>query len=111
MGEKRVYALIDTGSEETLISKKLYRKMNLKRVPLQVLLVTADGRRNLVLTFDTKFRIEPIDNKKNPGIKAISNFNFARCVVKNSTYKNTEIHVFEPVSVCRYLFGKNYIKR
>ena len=25
---------------------------------------------------------------------AISNFNFARCIVKNSTYKNAEMHVF-----------------
>ena len=37
--------------------------MNLQGVPLQVLLVTADGRRSLVSTFDTKFRIGPIDNK------------------------------------------------
>ena len=37
--------------------------MNLKRVLLQVLLVTANSRRNLVSTFDTKFRIGPIINK------------------------------------------------
>ena len=63
-GEKRVYAFIDTGSEETLISKKLYKEMNLYWVLLQVLLVTADGKRNLVSTFDTKFKIGPIDKKE-----------------------------------------------
>ena len=40
--------------------------MNLQGVPLQVLLVTADGKRNLISTIDTKFKIGPIDNK---GIK------------------------------------------
>ena len=55
-GKRRVYALIDMGSEESLISRKLYREMNLHRVPLQVLLVTvtADGKRNLIIsTIDT----------------------------------------------------------
>ena len=38
--------------------------MNLYGVPLQVLLVTADGTRNLVSTYDTKFKIGPIDKKE-----------------------------------------------
>ena len=38
--------------------------MNLYGVPLQVLLVTADGKRNLISTFDTKFKIGPIDKKE-----------------------------------------------
>ena len=37
--------------------------MNLQEVPLQVLLVTADGKRNLISTIDTKFKVGPIDNK------------------------------------------------
>ena len=62
-GEKRVYVLIDTGLDENLLSRKLYGEMNLQDVPLQVLLVSANGRRSLVSTIDTKFRIGPIDNK------------------------------------------------
>ena len=38
--------------------------MNLYGVPLQVLLVTADGKRNLVSMYDTKFKIGPIDKKE-----------------------------------------------
>ena len=38
--------------------------MNLQVVPLQVLLVTADGKRNLISTIDTKFKIGPIDKKE-----------------------------------------------
>ena len=63
-GEIRVYALIDTESEESLISRKLYRELNLQGVPLQVLFVTADGKRNLISTVDTKFKIGPIDRKE-----------------------------------------------
>ena len=63
-GERRIYALIDTGSEESLISRKLYREMDLQGLPLQVLLVTADGKRNLISTIDTKFKIGPIDKKE-----------------------------------------------
>ena len=37
--------------------------MNLQRVPLQVLLVTADGKHNLISNIDTKFKIGHIDNK------------------------------------------------
>ena len=61
-GQRRVYALIDTGSEENLISRKLYNELNLKAVALQVLLVTADGKRNLISSIDTNFEIRPIDN-------------------------------------------------
>ena len=35
--------------------------MNLQRVPPQVLLVTADRKRNLVSTYNTKFKIGLID--------------------------------------------------
>ena len=60
--QKRVYTFIDTESEETLISKKLYNKLNLKGIPLSVLLVTADGKRNLISSIDTNFKIGLIDN-------------------------------------------------
>ena len=61
-GQKRVYALIDTGSEETLISKRLYTELDLKGVPLQVSSVTADGKLNLISSIDTNFKIGSIDN-------------------------------------------------
>ena len=38
--------------------------MCLQGVPLQVLLVTADGKRNLISTIDTKFKIGPTDKKE-----------------------------------------------
>ena len=38
--------------------------MNLQGVPLQVLLVTADGKRNLISTIDTNFKVGPIDNNE-----------------------------------------------
>ena len=57
-----VYALINSGSEETLITKKLFRDLKLCGIPLQVLLVTADGARSLVLTSNTSFKIGPFDN-------------------------------------------------
>ena len=63
-GQKRVYDLIDTGSEETLMSKRLYNELNLNGIPLQVLLVTADGKRNLISAIDTNFKIGPIDNNE-----------------------------------------------
>ena len=37
--------------------------MSSQGVPLQVLLVTTDGKRNLISTNDTKFKIGPIDKK------------------------------------------------
>ena len=52
------------GSEETLISKRLYRKLNMKGIPLEVLLVTADGKRNLISSINTNFKVGPIDNKE-----------------------------------------------
>ena len=54
-GDKIVYALINTGSEECLISKKLYRELNLYGVPLQVLLITTDGSRSLISAHENKF--------------------------------------------------------
>ena len=47
-GSKLVYALLDSGSEETLISKSLYDELKLCGIPLDVLLITANGSRNLV---------------------------------------------------------------
>ena len=59
-----VYTLINIRSEETLISRKLYREMNLYGVSLQVLLFTANGKRNLFSTFDTKLKIGSVDKKE-----------------------------------------------
>ena len=60
-GYKRVYALLDTGSEECLVSRELYSELGLKGVPLEVLLITADGKRSVVSSIDTSFSIGPID--------------------------------------------------
>ena len=48
--------------------------MSLQGVPLQVLLVTADGKRNLISTINTNFKGGPIDRK---GIK----FNISSALV------------------------------
>ena len=61
-GQKRVYALLDTGSEECLVSRQLYSELGFKGVPLEVLLITADGKRSLVSSVDTNFSIGPVDN-------------------------------------------------
>ena len=61
-GSNLVYALLDRGSEETLFSKRLHNELNLKGKPLEVLLITANGTQNLVLTFDTNFKIVPARN-------------------------------------------------
>ena len=61
-GSKLVYALIDSGSEETLISKSLYDELKLCGIPLDVLLITANGSRNLISTFDTSFKVGPADS-------------------------------------------------
>ena len=61
-GRKRVYALLDTGSEETLISKQLYSELGFKGVPVEVLLITADGKRSMISSLDTSLSIGPVDN-------------------------------------------------
>ena len=61
-GYKRVYALLDSGSEECLVSRELYSEMGLKGVPLEVLLITADGKRSVVSSIDTNFSIGPVDH-------------------------------------------------
>ena len=69
-----MYALLDSGSEESLISKRLYNELNLKGVPLEVLLITANGSRNLVSTFDTNFKIGPAHN-------SVEKFNISQALV------------------------------
>ena len=61
-GSKLVYALLDSRSEESLVSKSLYDELKMTGVPLEVLLITANGARNLFSTFDTNFQIGPADN-------------------------------------------------
>ena len=46
-GSKLVYDLIDSGSEETLVSKSLYQELKLCGIPLEVLLITVNGSCNL----------------------------------------------------------------
>ena len=47
-----------------MISKRLYHKLNLKGIPLQELVVTADGKRNLIFSINTNFKIGPIGNNE-----------------------------------------------
>ena len=61
-GSRLVYALLDTRSKESLIYKKLYHDFGLSGVPLQVLLITVNGSRSLVSTYNPSFKIGPLDN-------------------------------------------------
>ena len=61
-GSKLVYALLDSGSEETFDSKNFYDEVKMIGAPLEVLLITANGSRNLVSAFDTTFKIGPVHN-------------------------------------------------
>ena len=54
--------MLDTGSEETLISKQLYSELGFKGVPVEVLLITADGKRSMISSLDTSLSIGPVDN-------------------------------------------------
>ena len=45
-GSKLVYALVDSGSEESLISRSLLEELKLLGIPLEVLLITTNGSRN-----------------------------------------------------------------
>ena len=47
-GNKVVYAFLELGSQESLVSKKLYNELNMNGPDLQVCLVTADGAKKLV---------------------------------------------------------------
>ena len=42
-GSKLVYALVDCGSEESLISINLFEELKLLGIPLEVFLITANG--------------------------------------------------------------------
>ena len=58
-GSKLVYVLLDSGSEDTLISRTLFNELKLGGIPLDVLLITANGSRNLISTFNTSFKSWP----------------------------------------------------
>ena len=45
-----------------LVSRELYSEMGLKGVPLEVLLITVDGKRSVVSSIDTNFSIRPVDH-------------------------------------------------
>ena len=45
-----------------MISKNLHDELKLKGVPLEVLLITANGSRNLVSIFDINFKVGPVHN-------------------------------------------------
>ena len=62
-GNKLVYSLVDSGSEESLISRSLFEKLKLCGIPLELLLITANGYRNLISTFDTSFKVGPVDSR------------------------------------------------
>ena len=60
---KLVYTLVDSGSEECLNSRGLFEELRLTGVPLEVLLIMANGSRNWVSTFGTDFKIGPVDSE------------------------------------------------
>ena len=61
-GNKIVYALLDTGSQETLVSKKMYNDLNMSGPDLQVCLITADGVKKLVSSKNFDFQIGRINS-------------------------------------------------
>ena len=54
--------LIESGFKEILILKKLLKDLKLCAIPLQVLLVTADGAHSLFSTNNTSFNIGLYDH-------------------------------------------------
>ena len=57
--EKEVYAMFDNGSEESLISKDLVDFLGLKGDPINVKMLTADGRSSNICTAQVDFKIGP----------------------------------------------------
>ena len=47
-GSKLVYALVDSGSEESLISRCLFEEFKFIGIPLKVLLITAMGAKKCI---------------------------------------------------------------
>ena len=72
-GNKIVYALIDTGCQESLVSKKLCNELKINGPCLQVCLVTTDGEKKLVNSKNVDLQIGPIDSvcKKYPIYNAL----------------------------------------
>ena len=58
--EKEVYAMFDNGSEESLISKYLVDFLGLKGDPINVKMLTADGRSSNICTAQVDFKIGPL---------------------------------------------------
>ena len=50
MGRKKwMHTLLGSGSEENLISKTLYQFLNLKGKSLDAIIITADGKKGIIL--------------------------------------------------------------
>ena len=77
---KLVYGLLDSDSEETLISNKLADFLKLKGDPLDVVLITADERHNNLQTQDATFNNISVDDVTGHKISDA-------LVVKNTQFK------------------------
>ena len=58
-----------------MISRGIFEELKWKGIPLEVLLITANGSRNLISTFDTNFKVGPVDS----GVK----FDISQALVMN----------------------------
>ena len=59
--EKEVYAMLDSGSEESLLSKEVADFLELPGVKKDVVVITADGRRTPINTLQVKLHVGPLN--------------------------------------------------
>ena len=83
-GNKIVYALIDSGSQELLVSKKLFNDLRMTGPDLQVCLVTADGEKKLVNSKNVDLQIGPIDPTCKSRFFELTNFFSPSAVTKQT---------------------------
>ena len=58
--EREVYALLDSGSEETLLSKEISDFLEFPGIAADIVVITADGRRTPVSTNQVSFTVGPL---------------------------------------------------
>ena len=59
--EKEVYAMLDSGSEESLLSEEVADFLELPGVKKDVVVITADGRRTPINTLQVKLHVGPLN--------------------------------------------------
>ena len=59
-----IYARLDTGSEESIISHDLYNEINLQGEPCKCILVKANNQRSVLNTVNASFKVGTLDSAK-----------------------------------------------